>query len=233
MNQDGLLRVGGHLQGALLPYEEAHPVILDKSNHLSLLLVRDAHKRSLHAGPQLTRSILVRRYWIIRSNSLIRDVIHHCVRCARFRNRTGQQQMAHLPEVRTSRPFFSSGVDYAGPLQLRTTKGRGHKSYKGYICLFVCMASKAVHLEAVSDLSSTSFLAAFRRFVARRGHCARLMSDNATNFRGADRELGGMFNSAAEFYQQCREQLASDGTEWLFIPPSTLWRNLGSRRPSG
>ncbi|XP_070155251.1 uncharacterized protein [Polyergus mexicanus] len=78
VNQDGLLRVGGRLQGALLPYEEAHPVILDKSNHLSLLLVRDAHKRSLQAGPQLTRSILVRRYWIIRSNSLIRDVIHHC-----------------------------------------------------------------------------------------------------------------------------------------------------------
>lgn len=157
--------------------------------------------RSLHAGPQLTCSVLVRRYWITRSNTLNRDVIHHCVRCTRFRMDTAHQQMA-------------------GPLQLRTTKDRRHKSYKGYICLLVCMASRAVHLEAVSDLSSKSFLTAFRRVVARRGHCARLMSDNATNLREADRELRAMFSSAAVFYQQCREHLASDDTEWVFIPPS-------------
>ncbi|KMQ83026.1 hypothetical protein RF55_21149 [Lasius niger] len=82
------------------------------------------------------------------------------------------------------------------------------------------MASRAVHLEAVTDLTTDSFLAAFKRFQARRGHCARLLSDNATNFRGADRELRALFNAASDFYEDCRSQLAQDGTEWRFIPPS-------------
>lgn len=56
--------------------------------------------------------------------------------------------------------------------------------------------------------------------MSRRGRCARLTSDNGTNFRGADRELREMFGAASDFHQECKELLASDGTEWSFIPPS-------------
>ena len=173
-DQEGLIRVGGRLGRSPLIYSERHPIVLSKGSHLSLLLVRDAHIRTLHGGPQLTRSVLARQCWILQANSLIRTVIRRCTKCARFRGGAAQQQMGHLPPDRVSamRPFWSSGVDYAGPLQLRASKGRGQKSYKGYICLFVCMATRAVHLEAVSDLTAGSFLAAFRRFVSRRGHCA-------------------------------------------------------------
>lgn len=61
LDDRGLLRLGGRLQHALLPFDEKHPLILTKTNHLSLLLVRDAHMASLHGGPQLTRSLLLRR----------------------------------------------------------------------------------------------------------------------------------------------------------------------------
>ncbi|KMQ90403.1 hypothetical protein RF55_9844 [Lasius niger] len=222
LGPEGLIRVGGRLEHSPLAYEEKHPIVLAKTNHLSLLLVRDAHSRTLHGGPQLTRSVLTRRYWIVHANSLIRAVIHGCVRCARFRATTAQQQMGQLPtdRVRQARPFWSTGVDYAGPITLRASKGRGMKTTKGYICLFVCLATRAVHLEAASDLTTASFLAAFRRFVARRGRCARLTSDNGTNFRGAERELREMFDQAADFYRDCRAQLTADGTEWTFIPPS-------------
>ncbi|KMQ95643.1 integrase core domain protein [Lasius niger] len=67
--------------------------------------------------------------------------------------------------------FRHSGVDYAGPILLCTTKGRGHKVTKGYICLFICLSSKAIHLEVVSDLTSAFFLTAYKRFTARRGLC--------------------------------------------------------------
>ncbi|XP_029176361.1 uncharacterized protein LOC114944557 [Nylanderia fulva] len=191
--QDGLIRVGGRLAHAPLAFAEKPPIVLAKENHLSLLLVRDAHERTLHGGPQLTRS-----------------------------GTTSQQQMGHLPadRVRPARPFWTTGVDYAGPIKLRISKGRGCKGYKGYICLFICMVTRAVHLEAVSDLTSSSFLAAFRRFVARRGRCAYLTSDNGTNFRGAERELRDLFSAAADFYKDCKAQLAQDSTEWAFIPPS-------------
>lgn len=130
--------------------------------------------------------------------------------------------MGQLPSSRASvnRPFFQCGVDYAGPVNMRMSKGRGHHAYKGYICLFVCMATRAIHLEAVSDLTSRGFLAAFRRFVARRGYVKDLYSDNGTNFVGASSELKQLF-----FYQKSNvikeiaEHLANDGTCWHFIPP--------------
>jgi hypothetical protein len=129
--------------------------------------------------------------------------------------------MGQLPSSRVtpSRPFSRTGLDYAGPILCRTTSGRGHKSFKAYIALFVCMATKAIHLEVVSDLTSSAFLAAYRRFVSRRGLCAELFSDNGTTFVGADAELRRMFRAASEFYKDVSPQLSQDGTSWSFIPP--------------
>ena len=181
----------------------------------------DAHLTTLHGGLTLTRGYLLQRYWIPRGRLLIKETIRNCLRCLRIRGATGSQQMGDLPASRLqpSRPFLKSGIDYAGPLMLRTTKGRGHKAYKGYIAVFVCLCTKAVHLEVVSDLTSTTFVAAYRRFVSRRGHCAEMLSDNATTFRGADGELRNLFKAASNFYKEAAETLAMDGTKWTFIPP--------------
>ena len=102
---------------------------------------------------------------------------------------------------------------------LRTTRGRGHRAYKGYICLFVCLATKAIHLEAVSDLTTQAFLAAFCRFTSRRGLCQTLLSDNGTNFQGADKELRSMFKAASDFYKEAHADLSNLGTDWTFMPP--------------
>ncbi|XP_029166192.1 uncharacterized protein LOC114936993 [Nylanderia fulva] len=90
--------------------------------------------------------------------------------------------MGNLPRDRVTptRPFLSTGVDYAGPILLRTSKGRGHRAHKGYIAVFVCFWSKATHLEVVSDYTSEAFIAALHRFVSRRGLCAEIYSDCAT-----------------------------------------------------
>ncbi|EFN64680.1 hypothetical protein EAG_00076, partial [Camponotus floridanus] len=64
---------------------------------------------------------------------------------------------------------------------------------KSYISLFVCFTSKAIHLEAVSDLSSASFIAALRRFTGRRGYPQRIYCDNATNFVGSRNEICEMY----------------------------------------
>jgi len=52
--------------------------------------------------------------------------------------------MDNLPAVRvnrTARAFIHTGVDYAGPIAVWTVPGRGHKSHKAYIVLFVCLTS--------------------------------------------------------------------------------------------
>jgi len=60
---------------------------------------------------------------------------------------------------------------------------------KGYIAIFVCFATKAVHIEVVTSLTTESFLAALRRFIAGRGKPKTMYSDNGTNFQGAANEL--------------------------------------------
>lgn len=222
LDRDGLLRVGGRLEHSALPYEGRHSIILSKRSHLTKLIIREAHQQTLHGGQKLTRGVLSEVYWIIHANSIIKAELRQCVKCIRQRGEAARQQMGQLPAARVQpqRPFLTTGVDFAGPLRLRAAKGRGHAAYKGYICLLVCTATKAVHLEAVSDLSTAAFLAAFKRFVLRRGRCATLLSDNGNNFKGADKELRSMFRRASEFYKDCGARLAEDGTEWQFIPPA-------------
>ena len=64
-------------------------------------------------------------------------------------------------------------------------KGRCRKTLKSYICLFVCFTTRAIHIELVSELSSECFIAALKRFIARRGKPTDIYSDNGKNFIGS------------------------------------------------
>ncbi|KAL0901649.1 hypothetical protein ABMA27_006857 [Loxostege sticticalis] len=231
LDQNGLLRVGGRITQASVSFDKQHPIIIPEKSHLAKLLVADAHIKTLHGGPQVILNFLRSKYWILRARSLAKKCYGKCVTCLRFSKVQKTQLMGQLPEVRLkpSKPFRSSGVDYAGPINIRFSPGRGSKSYKGYICVFVCMVSRAIHLEAVTDLTSKGFIAAFRRLPARRGHCYDLYSDNGTNFVGANKELQKMIGKAeSELSEELGKLLTLERTRWHYIVPhgpnfSGLW----------
>ena len=220
--KDGILRVGGRLSHSDLCWARKHPPILPHRSAVSRLFVREAHLSSLHGGPTFTSNTLINRVWVLGRNRLVKTEVRNCVKCQRAKPRLTHQLMGELSADRVTpgRAFSSARLDYAGPIQVRTTKGRGYKPYKGYIVLFVCFKTRAIHLDVVSDLTTKSFLAAFRRFIGRRGQCLNLYSDNATTFRGADEELRSMFKAASEFYVTFAASLANNGTSWTFIPPN-------------
>ena len=58
-----------------------------------------------------------------------------------------------------------------------------------YLCLFTCLATRAVHLEMAFALDTYSFLNAFYRMVSRRGKPEEVVSDNGGNFFAAGKEL--------------------------------------------
>lgn len=123
-------------------------------------MVDHAHQKTLHGGPKLMLHYLRTAYWIVGAKNAVKRHIRKCIPCIRNKAKIQNPFMGSLPAARVSpmRAFFRSGVDMASPINLRTSKGRGHRSYKGYVCLFICMVTKAVHIEAVSDLSSKGFL---------------------------------------------------------------------------
>ncbi|XP_022824802.1 uncharacterized protein LOC111355253 [Spodoptera litura] len=229
-----ILRVGGRLERSGLARDCKNPILIPSNSHFTNLLIADAHDRNLHGGPQVMLNYLSTKYYIQGAKRLVTACVRKCVTCLRYTASTKPQLMGQLPPARVTpnRPFKSSGVDFAGPINLRTSKGRGHHAYKGYICLFVCMATKAVHIEAVSDLTTNGFLAAFRRFVARRGHCTDMWSDNGTNFQGACRELDTLLRSEnSKLAKDIAASLAGEGTTWHFIPPHAP--NFGGLWESG
>lgn len=224
IDENGILRVGGRLQNSDLPYAVKHPILLSKLNPLSQLIILDAHERTLHGGLTLTMAYVNRRYWIVSGNQLAKNIIYKCMRCFKYAAKTSQQIMGNLPQVRltVTRPFKHSGVDYARPITLKSSTLRSAVISKGYICLFVCMVTKAIHLEAVSDLTTSGFLAAFRRFTSRRGPCSDIYSDCGTNFVGASKELQALHNrSQKTLPDELRQTLNYDRTNWHFIPPAS------------
>ncbi|XP_075170259.1 uncharacterized protein LOC142242579 [Haematobia irritans] len=222
LDEEGVMRLNGRLSRCpTLSYSERHPIIVPYNSRFARLLVKYVHDISIHGGNQLVLRLIRIEYWIPRLTSLIRSTINRCKRCLLDRKKSCTQIMAALPPERTvlTRPFTTTGVDFAGPFEIKSFIGRACKITKGYVCVFVCFSTKAIHLEATSDLSTTTFLAAFHRFISRRGCPKTIFSDNGTNFVGASREMEKELRSVLK---EGRDKVCSayqfQQLSWQFIP---------------
>ncbi|XP_055622079.1 uncharacterized protein LOC129765691 [Toxorhynchites rutilus septentrionalis] len=249
---EGVLRVGGRLEFALMPYQAKHPALIPTNHPFTHLIAEHFHRKLLHGGGRFLLTAIREEYWPPRGRRLVHSVVRNCFRCTRLNPVPAQQQIGQLPfhRVVPSRPFSITGVDYAGPVYLRPIHKRASSS-KAYLCLFVCFSTKAVHLELVSDLSTQGFLTALRRFIARRGRPSRIYSDNGKNFEGARNELAEMF---AKFHDRAQQDeiiatCNDEGITWHMVPPKAphfgglweaavkvakkhLYRTLGTTRLS-
>ena len=59
--------------------------------------------------------------------------------------------------------------------------------------MFICIATKAIHLEFVSNLTLEAFIAAMKHFIARKALIDDLYSDNDSNFVASYREVKTFF----------------------------------------
>ncbi|XP_049882247.1 uncharacterized protein LOC126378112 [Pectinophora gossypiella] len=222
VDEEGLLRVGGRLDHANLTYVRKHPLILAKNSHVTQLIILNEHYRLLHAGPKLLLSSLNERYWIINGIREIKKVTHKCIMCFRLKAAAAKQLMGSLPadRVTPSRPFEKVGIDFAGPVNVKLSRIRKSVVGKGYICVFVCFSTKAIHLELASDLTTDTFLACFKRLISRRGLPTDVYCDNAATFKGADNQLADLHKLLAsrDHQTQVQDYSATRGVRFNFIP---------------
>ncbi|GFU86297.1 integrase catalytic domain-containing protein [Trichonephila clavipes] len=208
-DDSGIIRVGGRLKNSILADSQKHPILLPKTDHAV----------NLSSSPAVLQAALRENFWIISARDAVRRVVRRCIPCFRNRPRFTEQIMGDLPESRVcpSSVFQRTGIDFAGPFLIRSSKGRGSRNTKCYICVFVCLATKAVHLEVVSDLTSKAFIACLKRFVARRGKPSEIFCDQGTNFYGASRDLRKEFRQLMK--DAVHQFLVTDIT-FHFNPPS-------------
>jgi hypothetical protein len=82
------------------------------------------------------------------------------------------------------------------------------------------LSTKAIHLELVSELSTEAYIASLRHFIARRGLCNNIYSDNGTNSVGAEKELKKII-AEEESTKHISNFAAQQGINFHFIPPSS------------
>lgn len=113
-------------------------------------------------------------------------VVNQCIHCRKARAEVCQQVMGDLPleRSRPAAPFKYTLVDLFGPYQVKDDIKR-RVSMKVWGVIFCCMASRAIHIDLVNSMSTESFLMAYQRFTAIRGHPLKVWADPGTNFIGA------------------------------------------------
>ena len=127
--------------------------------------------------------------------------------------------MANLPVDRLTPapPFSFVSLDVFGPwlVSARRTRG-GVANSKRWAVLFTCLTTRAIHIELIGSMDSSSFINALRRFLALRGPVVQLRSDCGTNFVGAYNKLQASLNEMDDAIQP---YLASEGCDWIFNAP--------------
>ncbi|XP_028328030.1 uncharacterized protein LOC114478897 isoform X1 [Gouania willdenowi] len=221
IDTNGILRVGGRLKRAQLLSDETNPILIPSKHHLAQLIIRHFHEKVHHQGRHFTEgAIRAGGFWIVGGKRTISSVIFKCVTCRRLRGKQQEQIMADLPEDRlsTDPPFTHVGLDVFGPwpVSVRKTRG-GQADAKRWAVIFTCMSTRAIHIEVIESMDTSSFINALRRFFAIRGAAKLLRSDCGTNFVSACKEL--QINKQGCHDNKIDNFLKDTGCKWHFNPP--------------
>jgi len=217
--EDGLIRLGGRLQCADLSKDLHHSILLDGKHHFVYLLIWQTHIRLHHLGVRIILSELREEFWILRARQAIKKVLHRCLPYKMAKAHHGHQIEAPLPTDRVipQKPFGVTGIDFARPLYIKVESNMR----KGYIALFTCATTRAVHLELCTDMSTNEFLLALQRFVGRRGLPHTIYTDNTQTFHATNKHLAQLWSSL--FAAKTHQFLAHHNIHWKFIAPRAAW----------
>ena len=217
-NQNGILICRGRLEFSDLAEEAKYPVILPKNHFFTQLLILNCHEKVHHLKVNATLAELRSRFWVSQGRQFVKKVIRNCVTCKKLEGKPcTAPPIAPLPNFRVSEapPFSKVGVDFAGPLFIKTQNG---ESKKAYVALFTCCVARAVHLELVDSLNAPTFVNCLRRFSARRGTPTLIVSDNAKTFKATAKLLNEWFKDG-----KVKEFLSSKRITWTFNLERAAW----------
>ncbi|KAL6728134.1 hypothetical protein Aduo_009938 [Ancylostoma duodenale] len=220
---DGLIHCPNRLEYAETSPISAAPILLVPGHPLTTTIVMHHHLENFHSGVHATIASLRTRFFIPSVRSIVAKILRSCIVCKKANCLPYRYpDMPSLPPERVNRfrPFQKVGLDYLGPLYYRDTF---HTRGKVWICLFTCMATRAVHLEVVFNNSTQEFILAFRRFIARRGTPDYILSDNATTFCSANDTLQEVIYARSSV-EKLSDFFANRKITWKFITPLSPWK---------
>ena len=189
-----IIRVGGRLRHSIMPFSVKHPTLLPTQHQITDMILLHFHEKARHQGRHITLSSLRQGgFHIHRGRRALDKLLSSCITCRALRGPTLTQKMADLPPSRLEEhpPFTNTGVDIFGPYMVHdgASTRRTNATKKVWAAIFTCLTTRAVHIEPVPAMDTSSFILALRRFTSLRGQCKLLQSDQGSNFIGAKNEL--------------------------------------------
>ncbi|CAB3989653.1 Tetratricopeptide repeat 28 [Paramuricea clavata] len=142
-DENGTVRCKGRLSNSNLPYSAKYPILLDTAHYLTTLIVRDCHELVMHGGVKATLTKLRSKFWLVCGRNFVRKLLFNCVTCKKQDGRAYKAlNSSPLPEFRVKEapPFTYVGLDYVGPLYVKSTNDLDQKAW---ICLITCCVSRA------------------------------------------------------------------------------------------
>lgn len=172
-----------------------------------------------HGGTATTLAKIRSRFWILKGRQIVQKNLKKCLVCKKYFAKPAEQLTSQLPADRVAQtpPFFTCGIDFAGPIYVKISEG----TQKSYIVLFTCATTRALNLELVPNMTTESFIFAFKRFISRRGNCRIIYSDNAKNFKKSSREFEQL--SKFLFQDKFRNFISNERIIWKFIVERGAW----------
>ncbi|EYC46156.1 hypothetical protein Y032_0406g904 [Ancylostoma ceylanicum] len=222
LDSDGIWRCHGRLGKSRLPEEAKKPVFIAPNSDLANLIIQEAHGK-YHRSTAHTMAEVRKRFWIPKLRQQVKKVIRTCTACQRYNNLPFRYPpLAELPKRRVvqSRPFQDVGLDLFGPLKTRNAEGIQAKAYG---CIFTCATTRLMHVELITDDTTTSFINAMRRFMSRREVPKTITCDNAPTFLLAERILTDSLVEA-QADGQIGDFLTNAGIKWQKITPYAPWQ---------
>lgn len=214
MAEMGTIRLRSRLQNASLSPEAKNPLILPTNHSIVESLIQHYHDGNHHLNEDTIIANLRKKYWILNVRKVVRRIKRACSFCEILRTTPTVPMMGDFPFCRVdfeAYPFQHCGVDCFGPVYV--TVGRARVPRPGLI--FVDMVTRAIHLEALEDMSTPACQSAIEIFANLYGPPEHFYSDNGTNFVG----LANRFRNIAE---NLAPRLADrSGITWHFNPPRT------------
>lgn len=174
-----------------LTRNEKFPIILPNHHPLVEKMILWLHSSNKHLGLSHMLALVRSRFHLMKGRRELSRILNLCpTRCCR-KILPFNQLMGALPSERLDSliPFQYVGLDYLGPFSYTGFDKEMRVTKKMWCCLFTCLTTRAVHLEPVLSLETEEFLNALRLFISRRGLMNSVFSDNASQFKLAEKEL--------------------------------------------
>ena len=243
-NSDQLVRLQSRLHTASsLSFDFANPILIPKGI-LAEKLAMEVHIRRYHCSQKTTFDTLRQGYWFCGGFRYVKDIVRKQCKTPRCRYiKYCSPKMSPLPDIRIDNPepWRNVGVDYLGPIicshdcteeGLSQAKCLHQKRFKVWLAVFTCLHTRAIHVEVVTSCSTAAFLMAFRKFVGRNGRPMVFYSDQARNFKAADKQLRQLLsNNMDPVYNE--HYRGSCPIEWKFSTETAPWANGCTERLVG